>query len=429
MHSGSSNPSLKLSEPPATGVDELVARHRPGLGLEGAFYTSEDLFQLDLRAIFTRSWLFVATEPEIPEPGDFVTVELGPYSVIVVRDDDENVTALHNVCRHRGSRIVDDQQGSVGNFVCPYHQWTYGVDGCLRHAESQPADFDRARFGLKRVNVRTVSGLIFICLADEPPADFDEVAETMTTYLTPFDLPNAKVAHQIDLVEEGNWKLVMENNRECYHCDGAHPELVTAYFPFFGYAAGDITPRLRPLYQKYQNARDDLAKAVDKQGFPAAEHYEPDTRVSGYRISHLPLDGDGASFAPGGVQLCRTLMGSIGDPAFGDLSIHLQPTSWFHFLSDHAVVFRVLPLSPGRSLLRTTWLVSPDAVEGQDYDVDALTAVWRSTNDQDHTLVARAQRGVTDPSYEPGPYSQVEGDTVAFVDWYLGRLTDHLTAR
>ena len=95
-------------------------------------------------------------------------MEVGPSSVIIVRDDDEEVRAFHNVCRHRGSRILDEERGSVGNLVCPYHHWTYGVDGSLRHADNQPTAFDRSRFGLKPVQVRSVGGLVFICLADEP---------------------------------------------------------------------------------------------------------------------------------------------------------------------------------------------------------------------------------------------------------------------
>ena len=136
----------------------LVRRHTPGHSLEAPFYSSQEIFDLDMKAIFFRHWLFVAAEAELPEPGDFVTVTIGPSSVIVVRDDDEQVRAFHNVCRHRGSRILDEACGSVGNLVCPYHHWTYGVDGSLLHADNQPATFDRSRFGLKPVQVRNVGG-------------------------------------------------------------------------------------------------------------------------------------------------------------------------------------------------------------------------------------------------------------------------------
>ena len=126
--------------------------------------------------------------------------------------------------------------------------------------------------------------------------------------------------------------------------------------------------------------------------------------------------------------MCKKLLGSLTEPKFGDLSLHMQPNSWFHFLSDHAVVFRVLPLSADKSIVRTTWLVHPDAVEGVDYDVDSLTAVWRATNNEDRELVIGTQNGVTNPGYRPGPYSLVEDDVEAFVNWYVKRVEDYLNA-
>ncbi|PRY16702.1 aromatic ring-hydroxylating oxygenase subunit alpha [Kineococcus rhizosphaerae] len=404
-------------------VDDLVRGRVAGQSLEAPFYTSEEVYRRDLDVIFARNWIFVAAAAEIPEPGDYVTVDVGEYSVIVVRDDDEQVRAFHNVCRHRGSRLLPERQGAVGNIVCPYHRWTYGVDGRLRFAESQPATFDTTCFSLRPVHVRDLAGLVFICLAEQAPQDFDAVAEVLEPHLRPYELGKAKVAATYDLAEAGNWKLVMENNRECYHCDG-HPELITAYFPLFAYEAEDITPRLKPLYDRYVKAAEALEKIRAAHGLPLTDHRELDTRVVGFQLSHLPLDGEGKSFAPNGGAVCRTLMGQVQDAAFGDLSLHLQPNSWFHLLSDHAVVFSVLPTSTGTSTLRTTWLVHPAAVEGVDYDLDALTAVWRATNDQDRALVAGTQAGCSDPGYVPGPYSMVEDDVEAFVNWYVTRLRE-----
>lgn len=420
--------TLAATQTPPVNIEALVKSRTVGYSLEASFYTSPEVFDLDIAGIFAKHWLFSAAEAEIPEAGDYVTIDIGPYSVIILRDDDEEVRAFHNVCRHRGSRLLKAPCGEIGNIVCPYHQWTYRTDGSLIHAEAQPPTFDRSQFGLKPIHVKSVGGLIFICLADEPPADFDEVASFIEPYLTPFDLAKAKVAHQIDLLEEGNWKLVMENNRECQHCDGAHPELVTAYFPLFGYSENDITPRLRPIFDRYQAAAANLDKACQIQRFPREERREIDTRVSGFQISHLPLDGAGSSFGPDGAPVCKKLIGSVSEPKFGDLSLHFQPNSWFHFLSDHAVVFRVLPLSADQSIVRTTWLVHPDAVEGVDYDVESLTSVWRATNDEDRVLVAGTQNGVTNPGYIPGPYSTVEDDVEGFVNWYIQRLQDHLAS-
>ena len=416
------------TQTPVVEIESLVKSREVGYSLEAPFYTSPEIFDLDVQAIFARHWLFSAAESEIPEAGDYVTIDIGPYSVIILRDDDEDIRAFHNVCRHRGSRLLKGPCGEIGNIVCPYHQWTYRTDGDLIFAEAQPPTFDRSRFGLKPVHVRNVAGLIFICLDENPPPDFDGIADFIEPFLTPYDLGKAKVAHQIDLPEEGNWKLVMENNRECQHCDGAHPELVSAYFPLFGYSEDDITPRLRPAFERYQAASAALERACSLRQFPRNDRRELDSRPTGFQISHLPLDGAGISFAPDGAQVCTKLMGTMTEPEFGDLSLHFQPNSWFHFLSDHAVVFRVFPISADQSMVRTTWLVHPDAVEGVDYDVDSLTAVWRATNSEDRELVIGTQNGVTNPGYVPGPYSLVEDDVESFVNWYVQRVQAYLAS-
>ncbi len=420
---------MSFKTAPAANMAEIAAmveRREVGYSLESAFYASQEVYDLDIKAIFGQHWIFVASEAEIPEPGDFVTIEIDTQSLIITRDDDEQIRAIRNVCRHRGSRLLEDPCGSIGNIVCPYHQWTYRADGELMYAESQSPSFDKSKFNLKQVHVRTVGGLIFICLADEAPADFDEVASVIEPYLRSYRISEAKVAHQTDLIEEGNWKLVMENNRECHHCDASHPELITSYFPFLRYSEEDVTPRMRPTYERYLAATANLDNVCSINGVPRELRHELDTRPTGFMIMRLPLDGDGASFGPDGAQVCRKLIGDVTTPQFGDLSLHMQPNSWFHFLSDHVIVFTVLPIGPDRSLVRTTWLVHPDAVEGEDYTIEGLTGVWKATNDQDRVLVEKAQRGVTDPSYVPGPYALVEDDVESFINWYVRRLHDYL---
>ena len=419
--------TMDLARPTmSTHLAELVRRRLPGHSLEAPFYTSMDFFHLDMAAIFARHWLFSATEAEIPDPGDYVVVDIGPYSVIILRDDDEQIRALHNVCRHRGSRLLTDGSGSVGNIVCPYHQWTYRTDGCLVYAPQQDPALDKSRFGLRPIKVTAVAGLIFTCLDDDAPDDFAEVALFLEPYLRPYELARTKIAHQVDLPEDGNWKLVIENNRECQHCDSSHPELVSAYFPFFGYSETDIAPRLRPVFDRYESALAALDEVRAAHDFPRADRRELASRATGFQLSHPPLDGAGISFGPNGSQVCSKLLGSLTTAEFGDLSLHLQPNAWFHFLSDHAVVFRVLPVSADRSVVRTTWLVPSDAVPGVDYDIDTLTQVWQATNQQDAGLVANTQAGVSDPSYRPGPYSVVEDHVEGFVSWYTSRLAQYL---
>ncbi|MFZ2238510.1 MAG: SRPBCC family protein [Gordonia amarae] len=414
------------NEPHHVDAAALTARRVPGHTLEAPFYTSPDIFDLDVSLIFGTHWIFVAAEAELPDDGDYVTVEVGTESVIVVRDDDGQVRAFRNVCRHRGARLLDDRCGAVGNIVCPYHQWTYGTDGTLRFAENQPATFDKARFGLRTVHVRTIAGLIFICLSSEAPDDIDEVAVTVEPYLLPFDLANTKVAQQSVVIEEGNWKLTMENNRECHHCEANHPALLGAYFPFHRFDESKIPARQRPVFEQYQAATSALSAARDAIGFPSAHIRELDTRVTGFMVDHMPLKGLGASYGAEGAPVSTRLLGQIRDRAFGDFHMHWQPNAWFHLLSDCAVVFSVLPVSPARTMVRTTWLVHRDAQEGIDYRLDELTHVWEHTNAEDCDLVERTQNGVGDPGYVPGPYSLVEDDVEAFVSWYVGRLDAQL---
>ncbi|SDO88376.1 Rieske 2Fe-2S family protein [Nakamurella panacisegetis] len=406
-------------------VAGLIATRTPGRSLEGDLYVSPEALDLDLDAIFYRSWIFVAVEPDLPEAGDYVTVSVGRYSVIITRDDDEEIRAFHNVCRHRGSRLLDDKCGSIGNIVCPYHQWTYDQQGHLLHAESTPPGFDRSLFSLRKVNLRNVSGLIFVCLSDDPPEDFDEFASRVTPYLAPHRLPTTKIAHQIDIVENGNWKLVMENNRECTHC-GGHPELLCSLFPVYGYQESDIGPRLRPAWDRYLAAKAEFEGICARNGLPWAAIEELDTRRTGFRIEREPLDMAGESFTIDGTLASRKLLADFTEPRLGRLSMHLQPNAWFHFLSDHIVTFSVLPLTADSSLLRTTWLVAADAVEGVDYDVDKLTYVWQQTNDQDRAFVARAHAGVGNPAYVPGPYLPPEYQVEAFCNWYVQRVREIL---
>ena len=341
--------------------------------------------------------------------------------MLIVRDDDMQLRAFHNVCRHRGARLCQEHQGSVGNIVCPYHQWTYDLDGRLIHADHMGETFLREQHGLKKVHLRNLEGLVFICLADEAPTDFEEVAERMRPYLAPHRLNDCKVAAQVDLIEEGNWKLTMENNRECYHCVSNHPELTLSLYEHgFGYQPG---PQNAEGMARFEQIVKESHARWEALGLPSACLEELDQRVTGFRTQRLPLDRSGESQTMDTQVACRKLLGELTEKSLGGLSFWTQPNSWHHFMSDHVVSFSVIPLSAGRTLLRTTWCVHKDAVEGVDYTVDNLTSVWRATNEQDGRLVGLAHTGASSKAYEPGPYSPyTEALVEAFCTWYVSRM-------
>ncbi|MGI4861214.1 MAG: aromatic ring-hydroxylating oxygenase subunit alpha [Janthinobacterium lividum] len=408
-------------------VRAMIERRKKGYTLEAPFYTSAAIFDLDMKAVFQEHWIQVGVAPDVPEPGDFVTVELGTDSILIVRDDDMRIRAFHNVCRHRGARLCNETKGSLGNIVCPYHSWTYDLNGDLMFAEQMGDQFDRCKHSLRKVHLEDLAGLLFVCLAERPPEDFAVLRERMAPYLLPHGLSDCKIAATIDIVEQGNWKLVMENNRECYHCVANHPELTLSLYEYgFGYQRTEANAEGLANFEQIVAAR---AQQWATLGLPSAEIDQLTEMVTGFRTQRLPLDRAGESQTMDAKAASRKLLGGFMQADLGGLSFWTQPNSWHHFMSDHIVSFSVIPLSAGETLVRTKWLVHKDAQEGVDYDVDNLTAVWRATNDQDRTLVELSQRGIRSNAYEPGPYSPfTEGLVEKFCAWYVGRLEHYAAA-
>lgn len=409
-------------------MTSLLDSRRPGYALPGAFFRDERVFAADLEYIFARHWLFVASEPEIPEAGDYRTYQIGSYPIFILRRDDGSIAAFHNTCRHRGSRVLQQEAGVVGSkIVCPYHRWGYDTSG--RVVDCGPAGNATLIKGaptsglqLRPVPLKNLSGLLFVCLADDPPEDFDDMAARMTPYLTPHALPRAKVAKQLDLIEHGNWKLTMENNRECFHC-GGHPELLNSLFHFLGDIAEEsLSEEERTIYRRYDAARALSLASWNRAGLPWERVELLHGRATGFRAERLVLEGEGESMTLDTRVACSRLLGSLTERRLGTLHLHVQPNAWFHFLSDHILTFAAFPIDRERTLVRTTWLVSSEAEEGKDYDVDNLTRVWIATNDQDAQFVQETQRGTASPEYIPGPLNGTEFMVDMFHRWYDERM-------
>ena len=153
----------------ASSISALLDMRANGHSLPAGLYTREDVFEADIDVFFSRHWIYVGLECEVPEPGDAVVIDIGKISVILLRDDDNEIRVVRNVCRHRGSRLLDAGATVVSKLVCPYHQWTYDLDGSLVFARQMGETFDKAEFGLKTVHCESVGGYIFVCLANEAP--------------------------------------------------------------------------------------------------------------------------------------------------------------------------------------------------------------------------------------------------------------------
>jgi glycine betaine catabolism A len=413
-------------EPVRRHIAGLLATYRAGFALPGPFFADETLYQVELQYLFGRHWLFVASEPEIPEGGDYRTFQIGPWPIFILRRDDGTIAAFHNVCRHRGSRILQQDAGVAGaTLQCPYHRWSYDFEGRVIGCGAT-GELPAAQRQLQAVHVKTLAGLIFVCLADDPPEDFDEMAARMGPYLAPHGLSDAKVAKQVDVIEDGNWKLTIENNRECFHCAG-HPELLCSLFDFFGEIDETrMSDTERAHYARYQQACREAEALWTRTGLPFRAIEELAGRPTAFRTERLVLDGAGESMTADTRIASRRLLGGLTETRLGTLHFHTQPNAWFHFLSDHVLTFATLPLSRERTLVRSTWLVHKDAEEGRDYDLAKLTQVWNATNAQDAAFVAETQRGVASPAYLPGPIAASEYMVQLFHTWYDERLRAEL---
>ena len=198
---------------------------KPGHSLPRAYYTDPAIFERDLERLLLRHWFCAGHVSTLPTAGDFFLVDMGRESVIICRAADGAVHALLNVCRHRGSRVCVARSGSAagGGFTCPYHAWSYGLDGRLRTAREMPAAFRREDVGLKALQVQVLEGLIFVSFAADPPS-LDDATRALAEAAGTHGWARAKVAYRAAFEINANWKLAVENYMECYHCQPAHPE-------------------------------------------------------------------------------------------------------------------------------------------------------------------------------------------------------------
>jgi Rieske 2Fe-2S family protein len=393
-----------------------LARRRAGHGLPRPFAIDASIYAYELDAIWRTSWLFAGCAVQAPEPRAFFRFELGEDSVVIARDDAGVLHALHNTCRHRGMRICDAARGRAAHFVCPYHQWSYGLDGRLLGCGGMELDLDADEYGLRCAGVAEIGGLVFVWLGPDP-APLGAAADELHRALSVQGLDRARVAHQIDYEVKANWKLIWENNRECWHCPVGHPQYVKANFD-----ASRDTERARALAaaRARDHARMLAADLVASHETPGL--YPFPTPGRWWSANRTPLAPGFVSESIDGRPVAPLMGGYAGYDA-GTLRVRTVPNFWCHASADHAVLTRLAPAGPERTLVSVQWLVEADAVAGRDYELDRLLPFWKLTSEQDWELCERNQAGVRSPAFTPGPYSPArEYNVIAFVDWYLERI-------
>lgn len=274
-----------------------------------------------------------------------------------------------------------------------------------------PEDFDKRQYGLMPIHIETVAGAIFICMAETPPS-FDGLRAQLGPMLAPHRLDKAKLAFQSTLVEYANWKLVMENARECYHCATGHPEL-SLTFPVNSSA----------LFHREGEANRLFRTKLTALGLPCGPAEE-----DWWQAQRFPLNPGHIAMTMDGQFNVKKLMVETNGGDIGSFRWALEPHHFAHSTSEFTFAFSAMPVGPMETHVYSKWLVHEDAVEGVDYTVESLSDLWTRTNVQDKGLAENNQRGVNSPGYVPGPYSP-DGEplVIGFIDWYCAKARDYLS--
>ncbi|MBV9973002.1 MAG: aromatic ring-hydroxylating dioxygenase subunit alpha [Candidatus Eremiobacteraeota bacterium] len=349
--------------------------------LDAVWYTSAEIFADECRRILSRSWIAAGREAQIANAGDYFLLEIADESLIVTRDAAGQLHAFYNVCRHRGTRLCEQRSGHFrGTIQCPYHAWTYGLDGSLRVARNMEGSegFDCADYPLREARIAVFEGFIFVCL-DETAPSITQTFAPLDGRFSPWQLPALHAPTRIAYDVAANWKLIFQNYSECYHCPIIHPQLEKLSPSDSGrndFAEG-------PFLGGYSRLRD--GKALSTTGLS--------TRMPLGRIS--------------GEELERTYYYTI----FPSLLLSLHP--------DYAMAHYVTPLAPDRTRIVCEWLFAQAEVDRPDFDGADVVEFWDLTNRQDWRVNELTQQGVSSRAYSPGPYAVQEGLLHAFDRYYL----------
>jgi len=392
MHRPATRIPLKTSETSA-----------PAKTLPQKYFVSPEVFAEEQKKILAKQWLLVGHQSQVADAGDYFLVSVPPSSdsgatkesLIVIRDKSGEIHGFFNVCRHRGTRLKEDACGHASTIQCPYHAWTYGLDGRLIGAPhmDEVSGFDKADYSLNAVNLALWEGFIFINL-EENPEPLDKWFAPLHGKFSHWNMSILRPAKRIEYDVCANWKLMFENYSECYHCPGVHPQLQK------------VSP--------YDSAENDLAKGPFLGGFMKVNKGKS-LSMSGNTCA-LPIRAGNkelASASPSGGGPDHDYQQVFYYSIFPNMLLSLHP--------EYVMVHQLWPQSPERTLIICDWLFHPDAARaGQAvYNPDDAIEFWDMTNKQDWHVCELSQQGIASRVYQPGPYSSREKIPAAWDDYYL----------
>ena len=360
---------------------KTVATFTPGAKtLAQRYFVSPEVFVEEQAAIFSAQWVCVGHQTQIPAAGDFFLATVAGESLIIVRDQHGTVHAHYNVCRHRGTRMCEASAGHCSTIQCPYHAWTYALDGRLLGAPSmEPVfGFRKAEHSLIAANVGIWEGFIFVHLSGAPTS-LDDWFAPLAGKFAQFNLPNLRSGRRVEYDVRANWKLIFENYSECYHCPGVHPML------------SKVSP--------YDSAENDLTEGPFLGGYMAID-----------KGASLTMSGNACARPVGDIRsedVSRVFYYSI----FPNILLSMHP--------DYVMVHQIWPEAPDRTRVLCDWFFHPDAFGRDDFRPEDAVEFWDVTNKQDWHVCELSQQGIASRAYQPGPYSPRETIPAAWDREYL----------
>jgi Rieske 2Fe-2S family protein len=366
----------KTADTPAAGAQTLPQK----------YFVSREVFDEEQKKIFSRQWVLVGHQSQVAQAGDFFVPEVSGESLIVARDKNGEIRGFYNVCRHRGTRLCEEQTGHSAAIQCPYHAWTYGLDGRLigsPHMDEVPG-FDRSDYSLHPVNLGVWEGFIFVNLADDS-MPLEEWFAPLAGKFAPWNLPRLRSAKRVEYDVQANWKLMFENYSECYHCPGVHPML------------SKVSP--------YDSAENDLTEGPFLGGFMKINKGKSLT-MSGEACA-IPIAGKEQEQEQEQEGKDRVFYYSI----FPNMLLSMHP--------EYVMVHQLRPQSTERTLIVCDWLFHPEASGRDGFNPEDAIEFWDVTNRQDWRVCELSQQGIASRVYVPGPYSSRESIPAAWDREYL----------
>ena len=394
-------------------IEKLLNQHQEDWSLDQKFYKDKEIFGLEKRQIFFDSWIFIGHDSQIPNKGDYFVYKLLDEEIIVLRNKENQVKAFFNVCRHRGSRICLEERGNSTRFSCPYHSWTYNLDGKLLAAKNLREGIDKSTLGLHPCNIESVSGMLLLNLSDNPQS-LENLKNDLSEPFEMFGFKDLKVAAHKNYPIASNWKLAVENYQECYHCAPAHPEYSLSHSLKIEDEPG------------FDEAQEKMMKNLESCGLKDIEvnkdFSNKDANHEQYAYSRYALFDGYMTGSKNGEPLAP-LLGNIKEFNQGCSDFNIGPVSYFLAYCDHVVGYVFTPTSLDQCQCDIYWLVNKNAEEGKDYDKEKLMWLWDVTTYADETIIVNNQKGVDSFKYEPGPYTDKEKSARRFIKWYLDELS------